>query len=217
MDNQARFCPYCGKPLAGGARFCGGCGQAVPVLPAPAAPAVPPAPLQAAPAVQPAEPRPAAPAEAVIGIIPWVMRKSGLMGMKVENFTLIVTQRRLIFALLTNQARNQNIQRAQQEAKASGKNFFQKIQAQMSADNGAYYYQMPPDAALAENPANFFILNQQVQSARISSYDDGDGGVTTYTLSLQGGFGKLSFELGRCDERGSGQILKQALGAAYRG
>lgn len=234
----ARFCSYCGKPLGHGARFCGACGKPVPVLPAePAAPAAPaataaparpavpavvppppaPAPQAATPpAQQPVQAAPQATAEPILGIIPWVMRKSGMMGLKVENFTLIVTPRRLIFALLTNQARGQNVQRAQQEAKAAGKNAFQQLQARMNADNGAYYFQMTPDMALAENPANFFILNQQVLSAKISSYGDDDSGVTTYHLHLEGGFGKLKFELGRCDERGSKQVLRQALGAAMR-
>ncbi len=219
---SARFCTYCGKPLGAGARFCGSCGKPVPILPAePAAPAVPavvpPPPVTAAPAAYPpAQQSVQTAAEPILGIIPWVMRKSGLMGLKVENFTLIVTPRRLIFAMLTNQARGQNIQRAQQEAKAAGKNAFQQLQARMSADNGAYYWQTTPDAALAENSANFFILNQQVQSAQISSYGDDESGVTTYNLHLQGGFGKLKFELGRCDERASKQVLRQALGAAMR-
>lgn len=218
MDPANRFCPYCSKQLGLGARFCGACGKPVAVV---SDPAPLPAPVPAAPAAVP--PRPAlaqaAPsrlAEPIIGVIPWVMRSTGMLGLKTENYTLVVTPQRLIFALLTNEARDQNIRNAQEQARQEGKNVFQRIGAQMNADNGAVYFNMTPDAALAENPANFFFLNQQVQSAKISSVDDDDSGVTTYYLELKGAFGKMKFKLGRLNERAAKQVLRQALGAAMR-
>lgn len=217
MDSPNRFCSYCGKPLGPAARFCGACGKPVPAASTPAP--VPTAPAPAAPAPIPTPPVPAAPArpaEAIIGVIPWVMRRTGTLGMKIENYTLVVTPQRLIFALLTKEGRNENLRNAQEQAKAEGKNVFQRIGAQMNADNGAAYFNMSPDAALAENPANFYLLNQQVESAKITSYDDGEGGVTTYYLELKGGFGKMKFELGRLNERAARQVLHQALGAAMR-
>lgn len=42
--SDARFCGNCGRPLAGGARFCEACGAAVEQNPAPAVPTAPPAP-----------------------------------------------------------------------------------------------------------------------------------------------------------------------------
>ncbi len=78
MTAPHRFCTGCGAPLVSGMRFCGQCGQAV------AAPAGPPAP-----------PAPAAPGagERIAGIVPFL--EQGLLS--VVHYTLIVTDRRLIF------------------------------------------------------------------------------------------------------------------------
>ncbi len=217
MNTPHRFCSYCGKPLGPAARFCGACGKPVPAASTPAPAATPPAPAAPAPIPTPQAPAAAShPSEPIIGVIPWVIRRTGTLGMKTESYTLVVTPQRLIFALLTKEARDENIRKAQEQAKAEGKNVFQRIGAQMNADNGAAYFNMSPDAALAENPANFFLLNQQVESAKITSYSDDEGGVTTYYLELKGGFGKMKFEMGRLNERGARQVLRQALGAAMR-
>lgn len=219
MEPSTRYCEYCGNPIGVQARFCGRCGKPVspPVIAAVSTPAPVPPVVPVPPAAQ-AAPMTAAPvqAEPVIGVIPWAMRRTGTLGLKIENYTIVLTPQRMIFALLTNQMRSENIQRAQQEAKSAGKNAFQQLGARMSADNGAAYYNKTPAEIMAENPANFYVLNQQVQKARITSYDDGDGGVTTYSLELNGGFGKIKFELGRLNEREARNFLSQALGPAFK-
>jgi hypothetical protein len=78
MTAPQKFCTGCGTALVSGMRFCSQCGQAV------AAPAGPPAP--------PAAAVPGA-GERILGIVPFL--EQGLLS--VVHYTLIVTDRRLIF------------------------------------------------------------------------------------------------------------------------
>ena len=86
MTISLKFCTACGSPVAAGMRFCSQCGLPV-VVQGTAAPARQPQ--------QPAAPAPAAPGggERILGIVPFL--EQGLLS--VIHYTLIVTDRRLIF------------------------------------------------------------------------------------------------------------------------
>ena len=151
MTQGNRFCTSCGAALTPDDRFCSSCGK----------PLASPAAAPTAPAYAP--PPPAANNEALIGIIPAVSRKKNLMAM--EGFNIIVTQRRMIFAVMTNDMVNQAAKQAGKEggflggiinAATVGYTFYKR------------YLTMPPDAALAENPQNFAVELSQVRKIKIT-------------------------------------------------
>lgn len=87
MTSPQKFCTACGAPLAAGKRFCTQCGQPV-ELPGRSAGIAPEA-VQAAPAA----PAAGVSGERILGIVPFI--EQGLLS--VLHYTLIVTDRRLIF------------------------------------------------------------------------------------------------------------------------
>jgi hypothetical protein len=164
MTQGNRFCTSCGAALTPADHFCSSCGKPL----ASPTQVPPPAPVYAPP---PAPPQPAVNNEALIGIIPAVSRKKNLMAM--EGFNIIVTQRRMIFAVMTNDMINQA---AKQAGKEGG--FFGGM---LNAATVGYifykrYLTMPPDAALAENPQNFAVELSQIRKIKIT----GDKGVDNY-------------------------------------
>ncbi len=84
----AGFCVRCGAGLGLADRFCGRCGAPGVPIP-PSSSAAPPLPTPAA----------ASATERVIGIIPQVVEVKGFMGVKTTFMNLVVTDRRLIFAI----------------------------------------------------------------------------------------------------------------------
>lgn len=102
-----------------------------------------------------------APAEAVLGALP-VQRKVGLIGRK--SYTLVLTERRLIFALLTNAMLQQAAADAAKAAKENGAGFWSKLGATASVGFQYHlrYLAMAPEAILAENSDNFAVENSTV-------------------------------------------------------
>ena len=159
MTQGNRFCTGCGTALTPAARFCASCGKPLAAAaPTPPAPAYmpPPAPVYYAP------PPPAAYTEALIGIIPAVSRRKGI---GTEGFNVIVTQRRMIFAVMTGDMINQA---AKQAAKEGG--FFGGMlnAATVGYDFYKRYLTMPPDTALAENPQNFAVELSRIRKVQIT-------------------------------------------------
>jgi hypothetical protein len=167
MTQGNRFCTYCGTALTPVDHFCSSCGKPLAsssqVPPPASAYAPPPAPVYYA------QPQPAVNNEALIGIIPAVSRKKNLMA--VEGFNIIVTQRRMIFAVMTNDMVNQA---AKQAGKEGG--FFGGIINAATIGYTFYrrYLTMPPDAALAENPQNFAVELSQVRKIKITGEKEVD-------------------------------------------
>lgn len=217
MEVQARFCTGCGSPLLAGARFCTGCGTAavmVPAAPMPVTPpaAVPPAPEAPAPAASPTAPIAAQPTERVLAVIPNATLKGGFMGMASKAGTLVLTERRVVFAHTTSQMMKQLVTDARDGAKADGKGFF----GQWGAQLGAYaafaqrYLEMDPNVALAESPENLAIENAAIRKAQVKvGVDDQNGAPGTDKLVIKTDGGKTVWTLGS----GAGQA-KQALIAA---
>ncbi|OPX63344.1 MULTISPECIES: zinc ribbon domain-containing protein [unclassified Methanoregula] len=87
MTAPPKFCTACGAPLAAGKRFCTQCGQPV-VLPGQPATTAPET-IRAAPVA----PAVGGSGERILGIVPFI--EQGLLS--VIHYTLIVTDRRLIF------------------------------------------------------------------------------------------------------------------------
>ncbi|TDB38224.1 MAG: zinc ribbon domain-containing protein [Actinobacteria bacterium] len=193
----AGFCTTCGTPLTVGNAFCTTCGSPAPA-PQAAAPPAPPQPV----APTPSTPAPPASTEQVVSVLGGLSIGSGFMGLKRTSYTLVVTQTRLIFAELTAEMLKTAIEQARSDTKAQGGGFFKQWGAQISASFAfaERYWQLPPDAALAETPGNFMIDRRTIEKmklhtgmAREDAPDDPDyitlkAGGTKYKILLSGSF-----------------------------
>ncbi len=171
MNQVNRFCTACGQPVNPAARFCQSCGQGVAAAAAPAYTPPPPAyepPPQYAPPAQPDyQPQAQGYAERLVGVLPGLSRRKGLMS--VEAFNAVVTDGRIIFAQQTNKM-------VQEEAKKKRGGFLSNMAGAMSAGFNIWkrYLEMAPEQALQETPGNFFIAMNQIRKVKY------DGGRTLY-------------------------------------
>lgn len=133
--------------------------------------------------------------ERVVGII-GNGRKAKSFG-RSDTYTLIVTDRRCVFALLTGQMLKDAAQEAQEQGKAEGKGFFARWGAQIASTMGHFhrYREMAPEAALAENEANFALDHSAVRKVNVKrhrGFDDDARGETE--LKFEGPAGNLSLK-----------------------
>lgn len=215
MHPPAQFCQQCGKPLNAQARFCGRCGSPIPP-PGPSQAEAPAPPVLAQPIAPPTAGYQAPAAETILGVIPGAAYSTGLLGMRKQNFTIIITAHRLIFACQTNEMMRANVQRSREEARQQGTGFFGRWGAQLGANSGEHYLGIPARQILAEHPENWFLYNNQVNTARVKQNNVNDDEVTTYAIELKAASGKYQFNFQSLDVRRTRQILKQALGKALR-
>ncbi len=157
-----KFCTGCGAALADGSRFCTGCGAAV----------VAESAAESAPVVS----SPVAGGESPVAVIPNVSLKSGFMGMKRKMFTLVLTDKRIIFAETTSAMLKQSVADARDQAKSDGKGFFGQWGAQLSAYSALAegYLAMDPNAALSENPDNFALEESAIDKIKLKAGRVGD-------------------------------------------
>jgi hypothetical protein len=106
--------------------------------------------------------------ERVVGVIGRFTRASGFMGVKQKLYTLVVTDRRVIFAELTKERMKRLSQEAEAQAQAEGKGFFGRASAQMHSRDGVAeaYWSMSPDEALRETPTNFAIDRSDIKKVK---------------------------------------------------
>jgi hypothetical protein len=132
--------------------------------------------------------------EEVVGVIGRFTRVSGFMGAKQRLYTLVVTDRRVIFAELTRERQKQLSQEAAAQAQFQGKGFFGRASAQMHARDGvsASYLSMAPAEVLAESPTNFAIDRSEIEKVKFktgyaeTAEDDVVIKTTTETIKLRG-------------------------------
>ena len=253
MSQQRHFCTNCGQPIDEGARFCASCGaeiapanvqqnapppvyqpppayQPPPVYPSPnyqpppvynAPPAYTPPPT-ATPAYGYQVPVPGIPAEGLIGVIPNASRKKGLIAMEV--FNIVVTNQRMIFAMMTSQM----IKDAAASHRGEGVGgFFQAMGSGYTL--WERYLQMPPEQALHENPNNFPIFLNQISRVKYTgekaiftagavSVGFRVGGSNNYNnrnndnakLEIDTVGGKYNFEIALQFQQQTAQVLKKA-------
>jgi hypothetical protein len=179
--------------------------------PPPGAYPYPQQPPQAAPA-----PGPAFVDEHIYGVIAGASRKRGFLGMNADNFTLVVTNQRILFATLTKEIMQQQVDQAREAARAQGKGLLSQWGAQLTTNVGQHYYQMDPQAVLAEHPANFFYLNSQIRSVHIRRYADDETYKVEYTLELDTVTGKVKLNFSMLNENEVRNLLSQTLGPIVR-
>jgi hypothetical protein len=120
------------------------------------------------------------------------------MGLKQKSYTLVITDRRLIFAELTKEKVTATVNAARESAKAQGKGFFGQWGAQLksSTSYSEAYWQMSPDAALAETPGNWAVERSQYQGAKFRMGTTDENTNTPDLLTIKASTGKWKFNVG---------------------
>ena len=118
------------------------------------------------------------------------------MGVKQVTYSLIITDTRLVFARLTKEKMTAMVNAARDAAKAEGKGFFGQWGAQLGTSFNYHqmYWEMTPEAALAETPGNFAIARGEVQSVKFrhgQMDDNGQSTPDTVTIKTTSGKRKL--------------------------
>ena len=215
MNTPAQYCEYCGKPLSAQARFCGRCGRPV----APLAPTCKPLrslrSVQASVAQPIRQPSPVpVQGESVLGVIPYATRRKGILGRM--NFTLVLTNMRIMFATQTSQMMKENVRRAKEVARQQGEGFLGQWASMFGANVGQHYLAMQPQDILSEHPDNFFVMNQQVRRVKIMRRGDKAKSRVEYHMHLETITEKIKLVFNQMDERATRQLLQQVLGNVVR-
>jgi hypothetical protein len=151
MVQEKKFCTNCGAVLDKGTKFCGSCGQKL--SESAASSVATPAPV--------ASTSQGVSAEQLVGIIPAVSRKKGFIS--VEAFNVVVTERRMIFAIMTTEMIKEEAKKAGKKGGLAG--IFNAVTAGYSLYKR--YLDMPPEAALKENPQNFFVDLNRIKKVKV--------------------------------------------------
>ncbi len=131
--------------------------------------------------------------EKVTGVIPDL--RTGMFGNK--SYSLVVTDRRLIFAEITNELLKQEREKAVSD---SGGGFMSKWKASMGSHYSFHerYYDMDPDDTLKENQNNFEIRPDQIRSVKLRSSNawsnDGKQSPNKMVVKWTGGKNKYNFQ-----------------------
>ena len=196
------FCSNCGQPLVGNPKFCGSCGSPVHAEPGPVKPSMIPKP-QASPGTD----------ERVVGVI-GNAKKMKMLGASWDTYSIIVTDQRMILAQMTQEMINTAVKEAQSRAKEEGKGLLSQMMHQMSAmfQYSQRYYDMPPEKALTENPANKAIGNRSISAINMKVQESGSGGAeySEFRMVIEGQDGKYEFMIAE-DERFT-NLLKEVYG-----
>jgi hypothetical protein len=191
MVPEKSFCTNCGAALDRGAKFCGSCGQKVSASTAEAAPA--PTTVGGGD-------------EKLVGIIPAVSRKKGFLSM--EAFNVVVTERRMIFAIMTPEM----IKEAAKQERKKG------LAGVFSAAFVGYtlherYLDMPPEAALNENPENFAVDLGAIKKVKVKGGNSWvRSGVTQYEqgqLEIETAGEKYKFTMPHDTVDNAKEVLRQ--------
>lgn len=136
--------------------------------------------------------------ERTLAVIGNLARVGGFMGMKQTTYSLIITDRRLIFAELTKDKISAMMNRARDDAKAAGKGFFGQWGAQIGSSFNYHdvYWQMAPETAAAESAGNFTIERAEFQGAKFKVGVSDDERTTQDQLVIKAASGKYKFNVG---------------------
>jgi hypothetical protein len=182
------FCTNCGQPVQVVQKFCATCGaqvqppatglnQTVPSAAPPSMPiyqnVTPPAPVYR-------NPEPVYYGETVKFVLPdiWITNSSRIK----ETYTLIVSERRSIFARRIPEIQNDVLSQARAKVEAKHKGFFGKWAAFLNGANdyAEHYKNFTPDQILQETQGNFAIDNSTILKIRIEVYNLEDAATGEY-------------------------------------
>jgi hypothetical protein len=143
-------------------------------------------------------------AEEVIGVI-GNARKMKMFGVAYDTYTIVVTNRRMIFAQLTQAMMNAAIMEAQVKAKAGGKGFFGIMQDQLAASFGfaQRYETIAPEQVIRETPGNVAIENSRISAIKMKLKEQKSSGTMGYhefSMVIESMDGKFEYIIAE-DER----------------
>jgi hypothetical protein len=110
-------------------------------------------------------------AEEVVGVVGRFTRVAGFLGAKQRLYTVVVTDRRVIFAELTRDRQKELSKAADARAQFEGKGLLGRAAAQMHARDGVTesYSAMTPEEVLAESPTNFAIDRSEIKKVKFKT------------------------------------------------
>jgi len=149
--------------------------------------------------------------ENIIGIIPNV--QSGFFGSKA--YTLIVTDKGIIVAQLTNKMLKEEMNKNHQDAKARGEGFLKRIGNQMASRATFHqrYYSMDKDQIINETEGNYFISEPEIKKIRIKSGQTFEEDKSTpHQLKIVWNSGKEKFSFTQITPSEVKKILQQLVG-----
>lgn len=151
--------------------------------------------------------------EKMTAIIP-TLRKTKMLGFSNEMYTLVVTDKRSIFANLSSAMLKEQINEAKNKAKDDGKGFFGQWGAQLGAsfNYSKKYEKMKPDEILKENEKNFEIKNEDIEKVKYKWYHDQEGGRSYYDVIFKTSSEKYKFKT----ESDPKSQLKKAYGDKFK-
>lgn len=135
--------------------------------------------------------------ERVVGVIPTARTKTGIFSTK--TYTLVVTDRRLILAEMTNAALKGYIEESRAAEKGKGGGFFGQWGAQIGAmlTFANRYLEMSPDAVVGETPGNTALAPADVRSIKVERKrdrgDDGQPDRDFLRITIEASTGKREF------------------------
>lgn len=133
----------------------------------------------------------------IIGIVP-NLKKSKMLGILSDSFTLVATHEHTIFAKLTSDILKQAVKGARTVAKAEGKGFLGQWGSQMgvSSNYAQRYATMYPGEILAENTDNFSVPNAGIKSIKVKHKNrtDDEHTYSEWETTIQHGSGKLKLK-----------------------
>jgi len=137
--------------------------------------------------------------ERVISIIPNVTLHAGFMGFASKQFTLVLTDQRVIFARVTTAMMQEAVADASDGAKAQGKGLLGQLGARMSAHSvfAKRYLEMPTSQILAETDGNFAVDRSTITKTKVKTETGvGDDANSTDVLIIKTTEKKYKLTLG---------------------
>lgn len=213
------FCEQCGSEISSDAKFCGNCGavikkasQTIVNNPTQVSPPynTPPSSTQIPPLTQiPISMPQATDLERVIGAISLRIPKS--FG-RWDSFTGVITDRRMIFAQMSNQMIQDAVITARNQAKAEGKGFLGQWEEQLRAQYYASqrYLNMQPSSIISETPGNFEIANNFINEIELKFEKQVNTNNTDFKIEIKYSSGKYEFIIDENDNYI--KLLKQVYG-----
>ena len=109
--------------------------------------------------------------ERVLAVVGNLTRVGGFMGVKQKACSLIITDRRIVFAELSKETIAGLTRQARDDAKAEGKGLLGQLGDQSRAPSHYHdrYWQMHPDLVLAESPENFAIERAAIKKVKFKT------------------------------------------------
>lgn len=133
--------------------------------------------------------------EQVITIIQGVSRKKGFLGLRRDNYTLVITNQRLLFAMISKNVLalyKQDMAEQHQKNKIEGKGFFSSWGSSIATGLSWYnrYLDMTAEEILAESKENFFLQRSDILSVKAHEFlgmndDDQDTSLPSFTIKTR--------------------------------